>query len=629
MRSSAPHFTRNHPPTLEQLEDRTLLAGNLLITAGSPFSTVPYLLVYTQQGQLLNSQLISLPPGATDTNPVARGLSVDPSGNINIYDGTSTPALATYSAANNSWTSLTASGWSTGNNLSYGEVAAYKNFVFASDMDTGAGPANGIIRFNTTDGSSVRFAQGTDFIQVALGQDGLIYGLETNGAVQVYNPDTLASVRSFTLQGGPDSDIRSIAVDGSGTILAATWGGYIAEYDPNGNFTGTSIQLKDLSGNPEHILNIALDTDGQVAVGCSVGGSGAGDVFLTDESLSSPTVIHTTQTFPFSKNTFVTFDHYIGAQTVTPSFDALAAPTICYGQSAVTLGGRITAGNSYPPGSVSITLAGVTESAAINPTDGTFSATFDTSTLGVSGSSYSITYSYPGQSRYAAITDTSQSLTVTPAVTTLNGLSSPTEIVGTKSISLSGVVGSNSVLPVGQDVTVTLIGAKGTVASASAVIGSDGTFQVNLNTGPLPVGSYTIQYSYAGDSNFTASGGMGTLLVSHAVHLVYAPSHPVHAGTNLTFAVQMSNASGKNLSSANLLASVISLIGPNGVMHIPKPNGHANLENDFHRMRGVYVYKLDTAGLTPGTYTLLIQVGNDPVLHALTFVIASPKRSSH
>lgn len=625
MRSSALHYSRSHPPTLEQLEDRTLLAGNLLITAWDLLSHTSYLMEYSPQGDLLNSQLIALPSGSSDTNPEARGLSVDPSGNVNIYDGTSTPTLATYSAANNSWTYLTASGWSTANNLSYGEVAAYKNFIFVSDMDTGgSGTDNGILRFNTTDGSKIRFAPGTDFIQVALGQDGLIYGLETNGAVQVYNPDTLAFVRSFTLQGGPDSNIRSIAVDGSGTILAATWGGYIAEYDATGSYTGTSIQLKDRSGNGEHLLNIALDTDGQVAVGSS-----SGDVFLTNESLSSPTAIYTTQTNPFLQNAFVTFDHYIGTQTVTPSFDALAGPTINYGQSSVTLGGRITAGNSYPIGSVNITVAGVTEAAAINSTDGTFSATFDTSALDVSGLPYSITYSYAGQGRFAAISDSSSSLTVNQATTSLINLSSPAMIVGTKTICLSGGVGSNSVLPVGQDVTVTLLGAKGTVTSASAVVNSDGSFQVSLNTGPLPVGSYTIQYSYAGDNNFTASNGTGTLLVTYAVCPVHAPSHPTHCGANLPILIRVSDASGHNLSSATLVVKAISLIGPNGAMHIPKLKGYANFENVFHRMGGVYVYKLDTVGLTPGTYTLLIQVGNDPVLKSVSFVIAAPKRWRH
>ena len=81
----------------------------------------------------------------------------------------------------------------------------------------------------------MRFATGTDFTQVALGLDGLLYGLANPLQVQVLNPDSLTPVRTVALRGGPDSDIRSIAVDSFGNIFAATWGGYVVEYDGKGN----------------------------------------------------------------------------------------------------------------------------------------------------------------------------------------------------------------------------------------------------------------------------------------------------------------------------------------------------------------------------------------------------------
>ena len=75
---------------------------------------------------------------------------------------------------------------------------------------------------------------------MALGLDGLLYGLANPVQVQVFNPDTLTSVRTVALQGGPDSDIRSIAVDSSGHILAATWSGYVVKYDAKGNFLAST-----------------------------------------------------------------------------------------------------------------------------------------------------------------------------------------------------------------------------------------------------------------------------------------------------------------------------------------------------------------------------------------------------
>jgi hypothetical protein len=492
---------------LEVLEDRSLLSGDLLLTAQVPGASTYNLREYTPDGAIVSSQPVPPVPGSTDL-PEARGLSVDPSGNVNLFDGTFMPGLATLSATSGTWSFQTFPGWSTVNNISYSEVAAYNNFVFASDMTTFniGGEPNGIIRFDSSGGPTVRFGNGTDYLQVALGIDGLLYGLEGGGNVHVFDPDTLAPVRTFSLKGGPDGDIRSIAVDNTGQVIAATWGGYLAEYDPNGNYL-TSIQLKNSSGFGENLINVALDTDGQVAVGGRFG-----EAYLTDESLASVKTIQTNQWV-----VFVTFNHYIGTNPIlaTPSFDSLAGPTITFGQSSVTLSGRITGGTAIPTGSVSITVGGVTQQAAINPVDGTFSANFDTSTLSVADSPLTITYSYPGDKHDNPIQDTSQSLTVNQAVTSLSNLASPTVVAGTQSVDLTGTVGSNSVLPVGQAVTVTITDANGNVVgTASGVINNDGSFTITIDTSALSVGSYSLQYVYAGDVNFTESDGLGTLTVT-------------------------------------------------------------------------------------------------------------------
>jgi hypothetical protein len=599
------------PIALEALEDRLLMAGDLLITSQVPGAEGYHLMQYTQQGALVSAQSIG----------EGRGLTVDPSGNINIYEGTFTPALATLSATTHNWSYQSMPGWSTVASVSYGEVAAYKDSVFASDMFTyNGGEPNGIIRFSDSGAPPVRFAQGTgpyddyqhDFIQVSLGLDGQLYGLDYFGGVHVYNPDTLAAVKTLSLTGGPDTDIRSIAVDASGQIFAATWGGYVAKYDSSGHHE-SSIQLKGQFGGGENLINIALDKDGQIAVGGRFG-----EIYLTNESLASPTTIRTGQW-----NVFVTFDHYIGTapQIVTPFFDSLAGPTITYGQPSVTLGGRITAGTSIPTGSVDITLNGVTKSAAINPADGTFAANFDTSTLGVANSPYQITYSYAGDKNDAAIKDTSKSLTVNQAQTTLNNLSSPTIVVGTPTVTLSGAVGSNSVLPVNQSVSVTISGANGPVASGTGTIGKDGSFSVTLDTSALPVGSYSIAYSYAGDSNFTGSQGKGTLNVTYAINTLFDTTKPVQPGAALPVKLQVTDAQGNDLSSADLTVTAVSIVDANGNTITPQAKGNSNPDNVFRKVGFGYLYNLDTAGLTPGKYSLLVRVGNDPVLHAISFVI--------
>ncbi len=825
----SPH-SRCNPLTLEKLEDRTLLSGNLLVSAEVPGSANYNLMQYTQQGALVSSQPIPPTPGATET-PDARGLSVDPSGNVNVFDGTQSPSVATLSSSTQNWLFQTTPGWGTNSNITYGDVVAYKNYIFASNMQQLNGQSNGIVRFDSSGGPPVLFAPGSSFIQIALGQDGLLYGLESSGrptisqTVQVFDPDTLAPVRTFNLNSSAPNDIRSIAVDRSGNILAASWGGNVTEYDKNGNPNGASILLKSPFGFSENLLSIALDTDGQVAIG-----GHQGDIYLTNESLTNVQIIQTNQW-----NAFVTFDHYIGTapQMVTPTFSSLVGTSITYGQSSVTLGGTLSADSSYPPGSVNITLAGQTESAAINPSDGSFSAVFNTSTLGASTSPYTITYSYPGQNNFAAVTDTSQSLTVNQAVTTLSNLAAPTivygtstvtlsgslqsnsvlpvgqdvtvsligangpvasgtgtinsnglfsvtidtsaleagsytivyayagdanftavadtsktltvnqattslsglssatidygtsnvtlsgtlgsdsvlpvgqdvavtligtngsvasgsgaivrngqfsvsintaalnagsytiqyayvgdanftastdtsttltinqatttlsgltssrVVVGTRKVTFSGTVSSNSVLPVGQSVTITLVGAKGSVASGSGVIDNSGNFTVTINTHKLAVGSYTIQYNYAGDANFQGSNGSGTLLVTYAIKKHYNTFRPVRSGAELPIRLEVTDAWGNNLSSAHLTVTAISLIGPKGQRYSPHAEGRTNANNAFCHVHGGYVYDLDTHGLPAGTYTLLVKVSNDPVLHVITFVVHDRREREH
>src|SRR5690349_4615857 len=119
---------RRQPLTLEPLEDRTLLSGDLLAVTQVPGTDVYNLREYTQQGVQVSSQSVPQAPGTTEYED-ARGLSVGPTGNVNIYDGTFTPSLATYSPAAKSWSFQTLSGWSTVNNITYGEVTAYNNYV--------------------------------------------------------------------------------------------------------------------------------------------------------------------------------------------------------------------------------------------------------------------------------------------------------------------------------------------------------------------------------------------------------------------------------------------------------------------------------------------------------------------
>jgi len=108
----------------------------------------------------------------------------------------------------------------------------------------------------------------------------------------------------------------------------------------------------------------------------------------------------------------------IAIARATPVFTGLSGPTILAGATPTALGGTLNAGSLIPSGSVSITLNGLTQTAAITAETGAFSASFATGALTTGASPYTITYSYAGDANFAAAgPDTSQRLTVQPQYT--------------------------------------------------------------------------------------------------------------------------------------------------------------------------------------------------------------------
>jgi hypothetical protein len=118
--------------------------------------------------------------------------------------------------------------------------------------------------------------------------------------------------------------------------------------------------------------------------------------------------------------------HFDLTNIAQAGFSAVSGATIAYGVP-VTLSGTILAGSTAPPGSVSITVDGVTKSAPIQA-NGKFSTVFNTGGIGVGSSPYAIAYAYAGAVGFLGATDTSQVLTVTPATPTITW-PNPTDVV--------------------------------------------------------------------------------------------------------------------------------------------------------------------------------------------------------
>ena len=79
----------------------------------------------------------------------------------------------------------------------------------------------------------------------------------------------------------------------------------------------------------------------------------------------------------------------------TPSFAGLSSPTIEAGTATTTIGGSIAFGVLIPTGAISVTLNGVTQTAAIQA-NGSFTSAFATGLLTPTATPYAVAYTYAG-----------------------------------------------------------------------------------------------------------------------------------------------------------------------------------------------------------------------------------------
>src|SRR5262249_26527881 len=128
---------RRRRPMLEVLEDRVVPSGDLLVSTTGTYPQQVFQ-EFTAGGTLVRTVHIPAPPGTS--SDTARDLVQDGSGKVYVYNGTFTPALATYNPSTSSWSQQGYSGWSTVNNVSYGGIGLFQNYVFASDMTTAGDP---------------------------------------------------------------------------------------------------------------------------------------------------------------------------------------------------------------------------------------------------------------------------------------------------------------------------------------------------------------------------------------------------------------------------------------------------------------------------------------------------------
>jgi len=279
------YLTNQVSVTIEPLEARQLLSSypNIIVAAPtSPQSAADALYIYDPNtGNPAKPQPIGFPipilkqPGSDGP---ARGIGVDASGNVQIYNGTHTPILTTYRPGNTTPFANHSAirnavdgnliGWSTltnNTNNYYGGLAIAGQYIFVTDMLTGSATPNdsrGLIRFDTSNNyataeldtdalnnTPTQKGLGVDFVDVSVGLNGIVYavappnGFDTNWAVYEFNTVDPANPRIFDQIAGPIDlvdprtgkplkGVAAVTADATGNLYIGTAGSDLLKVDP-------------------------------------------------------------------------------------------------------------------------------------------------------------------------------------------------------------------------------------------------------------------------------------------------------------------------------------------------------------------------------------------------------------
>jgi hypothetical protein len=224
------------------------------------------------------SQQAAIPiPYGTASRPNsedARDLVGLAGGKVAFYNGTFSPYLSVYDPGSTTklWNHNTYQGWSTVANVSYGGLAAWGTYLYATDMAAGTTDTTaGIVRFVTGTWATGRHGN-EGFIDVNVGLDNKVYALHFDKKkVVMFDPKTMAPLKTFTLP----VQARALTVNAKGEIFAAAWSGYL--YHIAGNYT----VVNQLDTKENDLMDIDL------GYGALVASNRFGKVVVTTEALSA------------------------------------------------------------------------------------------------------------------------------------------------------------------------------------------------------------------------------------------------------------------------------------------------------------------------------------------------------
>ncbi len=305
--------------------------------------------------------------------------------------------------------------------------------------------------------------------------------------------------------------------------------------------------------------------------------------------------------------------NYSGSASGTLVVDA-ASPILDVAGSTVTYDGAPHAGTGPAMGVEPTTPANLTPLLQLSYqdiADNTVSAAAP-----VYPGTYDVLARFDGNANYKAIPlfNTGKTIVINPFAS-LVGPSIYTQRPTTR---FAGKVSRNAEVAHGV-VTVELAGVTQTVK-----IRPNRTFSTRLSTANLPVGSYTVNYTYSGPGRFRITTWSRTLAVTYKTTPQFDAARHYPPGSIIPVAVKLANSAG------DLIADPQTTLTAVGIAHasshktvLPLPAGTpAGGAFALDPRTGSYDLNLSTMGLHAGKYLLYFTASGDPITHAVKFIIA-------
>ena len=431
------------------------------------------------------------------------GVAVDSAGNVYIAD-TDNNAIKEWIPRTGSITTLVSSG------LSYPDDVAVDSAgnVYIADSNN-----NAIKEWSPTTQLVSTLVSGlNEPWGVAVDGEGNVYFADSNNhAVKEW--DATSGTVATLFSPGPSSCPSGVAVDASGNVYMADWSNSTIMERLHAFVPGESVSEGAAAGSDQlpAVLPTTLSLTGVLAPSSdqtwlTLGNSAGGVIPFSFSGNTGPT--RTAHITVLGQQIAVT-----QAGIFNPNFTGLSAPTITYGAASTTISGTLdaNAGGQLVPSteSVSITLNGVVQSALLDGSDN-FRTTFDTHALHVVTPDYTISFSYNGDSNFAA-TSGSSTLTVDAYAFTYQipndnqTYGSPANLAGNLPSTIStGVNGENlgiSYSSTGDTATAQVqTGGYAITGSLSSSTGLTTDYNVTLDPGTLTVNPYAFTYQIHNDN---------------------------------------------------------------------------------------------------------------------------------